>query len=295
MCLTLYVRAPVDKPTMESVALQARLQGLTVEVEAIPFVPVPRLRRRHDGWTDDRQRGFIAALAQCGSVSAAARHVGKTARSAYRLLDAPGADSFARAWDVAVECGVDRTRTDALNRALHGQLVPIYRKGKLHRVELRKSDRLALGLLAGRASGAAFGPRLSAEDRASHRADQRQYDAAHTYHARDLVMTEILARIEATFAPRRAGSDRFGVGLRRPEIGGKVGKPRRISATNRRKRASPLVFCDLCGFKRGPPDRRKPLIVACFQSDRACRPRPVSSPSHSAGTPPPRPCLSRGP
>src|SRR5690606_29279423 len=69
------------------------------EEPAIPFTPVPRQRQRRSGWTDQRQRAFISALAKCGSVSAAAKSIGMTARSAYRLLDADGADEFARAWD----------------------------------------------------------------------------------------------------------------------------------------------------------------------------------------------------
>lgn len=40
------------------------------------FTPVPMTRSRHDGWTPERQRGFIAALAQSGIVARAARSVG---------------------------------------------------------------------------------------------------------------------------------------------------------------------------------------------------------------------------
>jgi hypothetical protein len=31
------------------------------------FTPIPRLCARHDGWTPERQRGFIEALADTGS------------------------------------------------------------------------------------------------------------------------------------------------------------------------------------------------------------------------------------
>ena len=184
------------------------LPSTTGEPAAIPFTPVPRKRRRHDGWTEDRQRGFIQALAACGSVSAAARHVGKTPRSAYRLLDCDGATSFAYAWDKAIEEGIDRTRSDALNRALHGALVPIYRRGKLQRVELRKSERLAIGLLSGtRRDGVSTALRLCAEDRASHRADQRLFDAAAPGRARELVYEAIIDRIMATAERRRIAAD----------------------------------------------------------------------------------------
>jgi hypothetical protein len=70
-------------------------------------------------------------------------------RSAYALLDAPGADEFARAWDEAIDQGMERVRADALQRALGGAFVPIYRRGKLVRVEHRQSDALAIALLKG--------------------------------------------------------------------------------------------------------------------------------------------------
>ena len=115
--------------------------------EPIAFTPVPRRRNRRSGWSEARQRGFIAALAQCGSVSAAARQVGMTARTAYKLLDAEGAASFAEAWDAAIEQGFARVESDALERALNGSFVPIYRRGKLVQVEHRRNDRLAISIL----------------------------------------------------------------------------------------------------------------------------------------------------
>ena len=62
------------------------------------FTPVP-LRYRRDGWTPGRQADFLGHLAEAGSVAAAARHVGRSRESAYRLRDKPGAGSFAAAWD----------------------------------------------------------------------------------------------------------------------------------------------------------------------------------------------------
>lgn len=115
----------------------------------IPFTPVPRLRARRRGWSEGRQRAFIFALSRCGSAALAARAVGMSPRSAYQLLDAPGADSFAEAWDRAIDEGVERVRADALQRALGGVFVPVFRRGKLVRVEHRQSDALAIALLNG--------------------------------------------------------------------------------------------------------------------------------------------------
>ena len=70
-------------------------------------------------------------------------------RSAYQLLEAPEADSFAAAWDQAIDEGVERVRADALQRALGGVFVPVFRRGKLVRVEHRQCDALAIALLNG--------------------------------------------------------------------------------------------------------------------------------------------------
>jgi hypothetical protein len=71
-----------------------------------PFLPVP-LRGRADGWTVERQGRFIGLLAQTGSVAEAAREVGMSRESAWRLRRRAGAESFAHAWDMvtAIRCG----------------------------------------------------------------------------------------------------------------------------------------------------------------------------------------------
>lgn len=82
--------------------------------------------------------------------AASARAVGKSASTAYRLLEVEGAESFALAWDKAYEEGLNRLRDDAMDRALNGALVPVYRKGRLVRVEHRRNDRMAIALLGKR-------------------------------------------------------------------------------------------------------------------------------------------------
>jgi hypothetical protein len=71
-------------------------------------------------------------------------------RSAYRLLEAAGADSFAAAWDQAIARGIERVRGEAMLRALHGSWVPIVRRGRVVRLEYRHNDKLAIGILSGR-------------------------------------------------------------------------------------------------------------------------------------------------
>ena len=66
-----------------------------------PFVPVP-VRTRRDGWTAQRQGLFIGWLAETGSVREAARRVGCSRETAYRLRRKPGAASFAAVWDAVL-------------------------------------------------------------------------------------------------------------------------------------------------------------------------------------------------
>jgi hypothetical protein len=165
----------------------------------IRFAPVPRRRQRRNGWTEKRQRAFIGALAKCGSVSAAAKAIGMTARSAYRLLDAEGADDFARAWDEALDIGMARLRCDALERAIAGAWVPVYRRGKLVKVEHRKNDRLAIAMLGGRPTDVET-YRRTAVSRREYRLDMAQLDAARVARNR---------RIEEAEAEYQAEADRL--------------------------------------------------------------------------------------
>jgi len=94
------------------------------------FEPVPRQHARHDGWTPDRQRAFLKALADTGCVRRAAKWVGMTDASAYMLRRADGADSFRRAWEEARSIGVERLADIAFERAVHGVPVPVFYKGE---------------------------------------------------------------------------------------------------------------------------------------------------------------------
>lgn len=87
----------------------------------IAFAPVPVAPRR-DGWTAERQRAFIHALATTGCVTEACAAVGMNARSAYHLRQRPDGEAFDRAWDVALRLGARRLLESALERALHGTL-----------------------------------------------------------------------------------------------------------------------------------------------------------------------------
>lgn len=109
----------------------------------LEFTPVPR-RYRHDGWTPERQRAFIAALADTGCVDRAARMVNMAQANCYALRRAPGAEGFARAWAAALDCGLLLMKDIAFERAIEGQLVPVFSQGKLMGYRRKRNDALLM-------------------------------------------------------------------------------------------------------------------------------------------------------
>ena len=107
------------------------------------FQPVER-KYRHDGWTPERQRAFIAALADTGSVSRAASQVNMSPEGAYYLRRQAGAESFRRAWEAALDFGVQRLKDIAFERAIEGELVPVMSFGKLVGYRRKTNDRLLM-------------------------------------------------------------------------------------------------------------------------------------------------------
>lgn len=96
------------------------------------FAAVPRASTRHDGWTEDRQRRFVALLALTGSVEQAVRGVGKSGASAYRLRKRPDAAGFAAAWDDALDYARDRAFAAAVDRAVDGVTVARFYRGRFN-------------------------------------------------------------------------------------------------------------------------------------------------------------------
>ena len=122
------------------------------------------LRARADGWSEARQCAFLAALYVTGSVAAAARNVGMTRTSAYRLRACAGADSFACAWDriltppglgklTAPKEDFRKVTLQELERRLESDLVqPVIYRGRLCGIR-RKPDDSALFRLLRRTGG----------------------------------------------------------------------------------------------------------------------------------------------
>ena len=115
------------------------------------FTPVPRLTTRHDGWTPERQLGFIEALADTGSVKAAAHRVNMTPEGAYLLRRHAQGATFRKAWEAALALGVQQLEDIAMERALYGCEVPVYSYGKLIGSRIVHNDRLLMFMLRNRA------------------------------------------------------------------------------------------------------------------------------------------------
>lgn len=148
----------------------------------LDFKPVPR-KYRHDGWTPKRQRAFIAALAETGSVSLAAKAVNMSAEGAYYLRRQPGAEEFRAAWDAALDHGVDIVDGRALERSIEGVPVPIFHNGKQVGERRVFNERLTMFMLQHRKPlkyGGAKSGTVSADDREKAEAirarDLAQYD-----------------------------------------------------------------------------------------------------------------------
>lgn len=108
--------------------------------ESPAFTPVPTRRARADGWTRERQRDFIAALTHCGDVAAAARAVGMSMQSAYRLRKRAGADSFSAAWDAALDQASYSALDAVMERAVNGVLLTRTYGGRFKGAVHRRDD-----------------------------------------------------------------------------------------------------------------------------------------------------------
>lgn len=137
--------APATEPAAPAAAAAHDAHGF--DPGDYKWVPVLR-KPRQDGWTPQRQRDYIGALAERGCVEQAAREVGMSVRSCYRLRHAPGADSFAAAWDAALAHAARGLVDLAFDRAIHGSAEPVFDKeGRRVGRRMRQNDRLLMFLL----------------------------------------------------------------------------------------------------------------------------------------------------
>ena len=119
------------------------------------FTPAPT-RKRHAGWTAERQRIFIERLSLTGNVGEACALAGLSSTSFYRLCNRPGADSFVKAMRHARLLAATRGSAIAWDRAVNGRVERFYKNGELMMERRIPSDYLLTWLLS-RLDPATFG------------------------------------------------------------------------------------------------------------------------------------------
>jgi hypothetical protein len=115
----------------------------------LAFTPVP-VRGRRDGWTPERQRAFIAAIAGGMASNHAARAVGMSKQTAHALRRRPGAGGFAAAWDEAVARRKAARRKGVSERtraAIDGVRTPVRYRGRIVGFRTRYDNRQLVRLL----------------------------------------------------------------------------------------------------------------------------------------------------
>jgi len=98
-------------------------------------------------WTTRKMTEFLHALAATHSVKAAAKSVGMSRQSAYRLRSRLKGLAFDAAWDEVFKHSYANLPYAALERALNGIEVPHYYKGELIGTSRRYDERLTVTLL----------------------------------------------------------------------------------------------------------------------------------------------------
>jgi len=109
--------------------------------------PLPDDPHDQRGWTRARQAGFLRALSATHSIKEAARSVGMSRQSAYRLRSRLKGQAFDLAWEVAFHHSYDVLAHAALERALNGVEVPVFFQGEQVGSYRRFDERLTVALL----------------------------------------------------------------------------------------------------------------------------------------------------
>ena len=113
------------------------------------LVPTPGqkgLERAKSAVTAAAKETFIKALAEFGSIAAAARACDRATRTVYEWKDRD--PEFAEAWDEALQIAVGTLEKEAWRRAVEGVPEPLVSGGKILGTVQRYSDSLMKTLLA---------------------------------------------------------------------------------------------------------------------------------------------------
>lgn len=118
------------------------------EPNSPPLAPIPLTSATR--WSRAKMARFLAELASTHSVASAARVVGMSRQSAYRLKARLRDTPFDLAWEAALQSGYDALHQAALDRALNGVEVPVHHRGELVGTRRVFDERLTVFLLSAR-------------------------------------------------------------------------------------------------------------------------------------------------
>lgn len=140
-------------PTREVSVLSCRMTDQPnprslVPADVTAASDTPATHSADHGWTRQKQAAFLRELAATHNVSAAARSVGMSRQTAYRLRARLKGEPFDKAWDAAFHSCFDALAQAALERAIHGVEVPHFHGGELVGTSRRFDERLTVALLA---------------------------------------------------------------------------------------------------------------------------------------------------
>ena len=93
---------------------------------------------------------FLRALGATACVASAAKAVGMSRQSAYRLRNRLKGEPFDIAWEAAFQHGYDALHQAALERALHGIEVPVFHGGEQIGTRRHFDERLTIYFLSRR-------------------------------------------------------------------------------------------------------------------------------------------------
>ena len=116
----------------------------------LDFTPVSRATKRWNGINALKQSTFIQLLADSGSVTMAAKAIGTSPSAMYTLRRAKGAESFAAAWEVAIDIGARRVLDTLVEHAIHGTPETIIQGGEVVAERRRYNHRAMMWIVSQR-------------------------------------------------------------------------------------------------------------------------------------------------
>ena len=110
----------------------------------------PAVLNLPDRWNKPKMAAFLRELACTHSIATAAKAVGMSRQSAYKLRNRLKGEPFDIAWEAAFQHGYDALHQAALERALHGIEVPVFHGGQQVGTRRHFDERLTTFLLSAR-------------------------------------------------------------------------------------------------------------------------------------------------